>query len=351
MSDAFSDQMEIPSQGHSLLVKAKRLGRWWLLKGLKTEYRDQTVYRIFLRKEFELLSGLQHSGIVQAVDFKDVAGVGPCIVMEWIDGVTLKEWLHESHTKAERRAVADVRAALRRRDNLPLFALLLCEVLAVVAMMWGLNRRQQSGIDHLSAVADSLEQQLTDTKRLAQFQQGGTTLSADEHVDAYSVVFRNVKYTYENDIMIVTNQDNPQLLNQIIIADSVVYHGRMLPVAHIRWHAFYGGRGDVSKVFIPRTVTNIDDGAFDGLAGYSAEQFIVAADNPVYCSVDGVIFTKDMRELVRYSGGNGRTTYAVPPSVRVIHGSAFASAHYRSASLWATPCNSLVHGPSPSVAN
>jgi len=106
VSDAFSDQMEIPSQGHSLLVKAKRLGRWWLLKGLKTEYRDQTVYRIFLRKEFELLSGLQHSCIVQAVDFKDVAGVGPCIVMEWIDGVTLKEWLHESHTKAELRAVA-----------------------------------------------------------------------------------------------------------------------------------------------------------------------------------------------------------------------------------------------------
>jgi len=39
-------------------------------------------------------------------------------------------------------------------------------------------------------------------------------------------------------------------------------------------------------------------------------------------------FTKDMRELMRYPGGNGRTTYAVPPSVRMIHGSAFASAHY-----------------------
>ena len=42
-SDQFTDFSIMPSGGYSLLVKAKRYGRWWLLKGLKEDYRNQTV--------------------------------------------------------------------------------------------------------------------------------------------------------------------------------------------------------------------------------------------------------------------------------------------------------------------
>lgn len=34
----FSERTTLSSRGYSLLVKAKRYGRWWLLKGLKEEY-------------------------------------------------------------------------------------------------------------------------------------------------------------------------------------------------------------------------------------------------------------------------------------------------------------------------
>ena len=52
------------------------------------------------------MSRLQHPGVVQAVNMEDVDGLGMCIVMEWVDGVTLKEWLQGDTTRDERRQVA-----------------------------------------------------------------------------------------------------------------------------------------------------------------------------------------------------------------------------------------------------
>ena len=37
----------------------------------------------------------------------EVDGYGKCLVMEWIDGVTLEEWLLQHHSKAERVHIAD----------------------------------------------------------------------------------------------------------------------------------------------------------------------------------------------------------------------------------------------------
>jgi hypothetical protein len=59
-STVFSDFTVLPSHGYSLLVKAKRYGRWWLLKGLKEEYRNQTIYQTFLQKEYDILCQMHH---------------------------------------------------------------------------------------------------------------------------------------------------------------------------------------------------------------------------------------------------------------------------------------------------
>ncbi len=79
--------------GFNVIVKAKRAGRWWVLKGLKEEFRGSENHRQLLRKEYEILSRMQHPGVVMAVGMEEVEGWGLCIVMEWVDGVTLKEWL------------------------------------------------------------------------------------------------------------------------------------------------------------------------------------------------------------------------------------------------------------------
>ena len=58
-SACFSELTPIASHGYSELVKAKRYGRWWLLKGLKEAYRDDGIYQVLLQKEYDILCQMQ----------------------------------------------------------------------------------------------------------------------------------------------------------------------------------------------------------------------------------------------------------------------------------------------------
>ena len=108
-TDRFTDFSTVPSRGYNLLVRAKRHGRWWMLKGLKESYRNDAVYQVLLQKEYEITSQLQHPMIVSVFSLEEVEGFGPCIVMEWIEGLTLKEWLAQgNHSRKQRRHVADM---------------------------------------------------------------------------------------------------------------------------------------------------------------------------------------------------------------------------------------------------
>lgn len=108
-ADRFTDFSTVSSRGYSLLKRAKRHGRWWMLKGLKEQYRQDTVFRALLQKEYEITSQLQHPMVVSVFSLEEVGELGLCIVMEWVDGVTLKEWLAQGkHTKKQRRHVADM---------------------------------------------------------------------------------------------------------------------------------------------------------------------------------------------------------------------------------------------------
>lgn len=91
----------VPTSGFNLLALARRHGRWWMLKGLKPDRRD-SAYSMFLKKEFDILMQLQHNNIVAASSFEQVEGIGSCIVMEWIDGITLDDWCQQRHTVAEK---------------------------------------------------------------------------------------------------------------------------------------------------------------------------------------------------------------------------------------------------------
>ena len=90
----------------NVVAKAKRYGRWWLLKGLRQEVAEEVAYQQRLRKELEILMELQHANVVTAVGMEEVDNLGLCIVMEYADGVTLKEWLCGSTTRQARRRIA-----------------------------------------------------------------------------------------------------------------------------------------------------------------------------------------------------------------------------------------------------
>ena len=105
----FMEFVSIPTGGYCLLTRAKRNGRWWMLKGLKEPYRQDSVYRLMLQKEFDIMSQLQHPMIVSVYSLEEVCGLGLCIVMEWIDGITLKKWLQQrDHTQKQHRHVANM---------------------------------------------------------------------------------------------------------------------------------------------------------------------------------------------------------------------------------------------------
>ena len=66
-----------------------------------------TFYKTFLQKEYDILRQMQHPMVVSAFSFELVEGLGQCIVMEWIEGTTLKQWMQQRHSLSERRHLAD----------------------------------------------------------------------------------------------------------------------------------------------------------------------------------------------------------------------------------------------------
>ncbi len=110
LDTAFSEVTAVASRGYCDLYRAKRYGRWYLLKCLRQEHAGDAAYQQMLRKEVEVLMQMQHPGVLQAVGMETVALPGrgdvTCIVAEWIDGVTLGEYLKTTPTASSLRRIA-----------------------------------------------------------------------------------------------------------------------------------------------------------------------------------------------------------------------------------------------------
>ena len=103
--DGKSVYKAVSSRGFNVLMKVKRQGRWFILKGLAAEYRDQPVYLELLKKEYDLMVQLDHPNIVKALSKEINDKVGPCIVMEYVDGETLEQFLATKPSASERKKV------------------------------------------------------------------------------------------------------------------------------------------------------------------------------------------------------------------------------------------------------
>ncbi len=106
VSESFSEFSEVSHGGFNILLRAKRKGQWWMLKALQPAFLHDTTYQLILQKEYDLLSRLDHPGVVKVVGFEEVEDYGKCIVMEWIEGETLEEWLSGKHSRRKRRWIA-----------------------------------------------------------------------------------------------------------------------------------------------------------------------------------------------------------------------------------------------------
>ena len=106
-TDALTVYETSSSRGFNQVVKVRRQGKWFILKGLKPEYRDQQAYIELLKKEFELGTQLDHPNIVKILAKEMNPEVGPCIVMEYVDGVPLDEFLTAKPSASVRKKVVE----------------------------------------------------------------------------------------------------------------------------------------------------------------------------------------------------------------------------------------------------
>ena len=86
-------------------------------------------------------------------------------------------------------------------------------------------------------------------------------------------------------------------------------------------HNTFDGLQELKKLIIPATITNIEWCFYHC---YNLAEFEVEDDNPIYCSIDGVLFTKDRKKLVAYPNAHG-SEYIVPEGVEEIMHFAFKS--------------------------
>ena len=104
--DSVSEYVELTTQSRfNQFYKVKRFGRWFILKGLKPEYVSEAIYVSLLKKEFELSAELSHPNIVVTILKEDNPRIGPAIMMEYIDGMTLNEFLATNPTVEQRQKV------------------------------------------------------------------------------------------------------------------------------------------------------------------------------------------------------------------------------------------------------
>ena len=60
----------------NVVAKAKRYGRWWLLKALRKEVAAQAAYQQRLRKELEIMMQMDYPMVVSAVGLEYVLAEG-----------------------------------------------------------------------------------------------------------------------------------------------------------------------------------------------------------------------------------------------------------------------------------
>ncbi|WP_400219631.1 leucine-rich repeat protein, partial [Methanomethylophilus alvi] len=101
------------------------------------------------------------------------------------------------------------------------------------------------------------------------------------------------------------------VLKEVVIEDGVTSIGS---------NAFRDCTG-LKELIIPDSVTSIGSNAFSGCT--SLTSIVVSEGNTVCCSLDGVLFSKDMKTLVQYPAGRPDDSYIIPDSVTSIGPYAF----------------------------
>ena len=86
----------------AVLYRVRKAGKYFIIK---TPKDDSGSSHAMLQREYELSIGLQHPNVVNVFTYEPNTVVGAGVVMEYVDGRTLSQYLAENPTPAMRRRV------------------------------------------------------------------------------------------------------------------------------------------------------------------------------------------------------------------------------------------------------
>ena len=104
-SSDWSDITLLQQRRQNTIYTAKRYGKRYLLKAISPEYQSLTDICLLQEKEFSFGISLNHPNIADTYSMEEVPAIGRCIIMEYVDGFTLAEWLSTSPSRTQRERV------------------------------------------------------------------------------------------------------------------------------------------------------------------------------------------------------------------------------------------------------
>ena len=103
-SGKYTDVELINVTAHARLYRMRRAGRLFMAKTMR---EDSAKAIELLQREYELTLGLTHPHIVHIYAYETDTPIGPAIVMEYVDGCTLAEYLSDEPTFSALQRIFD----------------------------------------------------------------------------------------------------------------------------------------------------------------------------------------------------------------------------------------------------
>lgn len=101
-SSGYSMPEEYAVTSTAILYRVRKSGKYFIIKTPKEDTGENIA---LLQREYELSIGKSHTNIVNIFTYEPKSIVGPGIVMEYIDGRTLTQFIAENPTMTERKRV------------------------------------------------------------------------------------------------------------------------------------------------------------------------------------------------------------------------------------------------------
>lgn len=141
-----------------------------------------------------------------------------------------------------------------------------------------------------------------------------------------------LEYEIVNDEVVITKYTDSTQRTEITVPDEI----EGLPVTEIADFSLFNCES-LKKIYIGKNVSKIGEWSMTNNQGLS--EFVVDEANEYFCSVDGVLFTKDMKTIIyyppakditfnKYGEAQNTTQYSIPNGVETIRTKAFYKCYY-----------------------